>query len=79
MMQRLMIQAEPELIEQVKRRAAERGVSAAHVWREAARHEVGTGEERIPPPLTCIGAFASGRGDLSRRASEDEFEPEPYR
>lgn len=74
-----MIQAEPELIERVKRRAAQRGISAAQVWREAAQHEVGEYEERIPPPLTCIGAFSSGRGDLSRRASEDEFEPEPFR
>lgn len=74
-----MIQAEPELIERVKRRAAERGVSAAHVWREAARHEVGADEERIPPPLTCIGAFASGRSDLSELASEAIFEPRSWR
>jgi Ribbon-helix-helix protein, copG family len=79
MMQRLMIQAEPELIERVKRRAAQRGVSASQVWREAARHEVGPDEEQIPPPLTFIGAFSSKRGDLSRRASEDEYEPEPFR
>jgi hypothetical protein len=74
-----MIQAEAELIERAKRRAAERGVSVAEIWREALRHELGPDEERIPPPLTCIGAFASERGDLSRRASEDEYEPEPFR
>lgn len=74
-----MIQAEPELIERVKRRAAQRGVSAAQVWRDAAEHELGPDGERVPPLLTCIGAFASERGDLSRRASEDEFEPEPFR
>ena len=27
------------------------------------------------PPVTCIGMFSSGRGDLSARASRDEFEP----
>jgi hypothetical protein len=79
MMQRLMIQAEPELIQRVKRRAAQRGVSASQVWREAARHEVGPDEERIPPPLTCIGAFSSGRSDLSELASEDIFEPRSWR
>jgi hypothetical protein len=31
------------------------------------------------PPLTCIGAFSSGRGDLSKLAAEDVFEPEPSR
>jgi hypothetical protein len=79
MMQRLMIQAEPELIERVKRRAAKRGISAAQVWREGARHEVGEGEERIPPPLTCIGAFSSDRSDLSELASESIFEPRSWR
>ena len=49
--------------------------------REAMEHELGVDdqEEPLAPPLNCIGAFASGRGDLSRRASEDEFEPEPFR
>jgi hypothetical protein len=79
MMQRLMIQAEPELIQRAKRRATERGVSVAQVVREAMQHELGPGKERIPPPLTCIGIGHSGRGDLSRRASEDEYEPEPFR
>ncbi len=80
MMQRLMIQAEPELIERAKRRARERGVSVAHVVREAMEHELGAAaEEPIPPPLHCIGIGRSGRGDLSRRASEDEYEPEPFR
>jgi hypothetical protein len=79
MMQRLMIQAEPELIERAKRRAQERGVSVAQVVRDAIEHELGDTEERIPPPLSCIGIGRSGRGDLSRRASEDEYEPEPFR
>ncbi len=74
-----MIQAEPELVERAKRRAAERGVSAAQIWREALLHELGPEEERIPPPLTCIGAFASGRSDLSELASQDVFEPRSWR
>ncbi|HEV3033975.1 MAG TPA: hypothetical protein VGX72_04215 [Solirubrobacteraceae bacterium] len=80
MMQRLMIQAEPELVERARRRARERGVSVAQVVREALEHELRTtDDEPTPPPLNCIGAFSSGRGDLSRRASEDEYEPEPFR
>ena len=81
MMQRLMIQAEPELIERAKRRARERGVSVAQVVREAMERELGSvdEEEPIPPPLTCIGVISSGRSDLSRLASEDIFEPEPFR
>lgn len=80
MMQRLMIQAEPELVARAKRRAAERGVSVAQVVREAMEHELGSvKEEQIPPPLTCIGALKSGRSDLSRLASEDIFEPAPWR
>jgi Ribbon-helix-helix protein, copG family len=79
-MQRLMIQAEPELLERTKRRARERGVSVAQVVREAIEHELGPGEEQAtPPPFTLIGAYASKHGDLSRRASEDEYEPEPFR
>jgi hypothetical protein len=78
MMQRLMIQAEPELVERAKRRARERGVSVAQVVREALEHELDAGE-RIPPPLRCVGVISSGRSDLSRLASEDVYEPEPFR
>jgi hypothetical protein len=78
MMQRIMIQAEPELVERAKRRAQERGVSVAQVVREALEHELDA-EERIPPPLRCIGVISSGRSDLSRLASEDVYEPEPFR
>jgi predicted DNA-binding protein len=77
MMQRLMIQAEPELVERTKRRAAERGVSVAQVVREAIEHELG--DEPEQPPFSLIGAFRSSRGDLSQLASEDIFEPEPWR
>ena len=79
MMQRLMIQADPELVERAKRRAAERGVSVAQLVREAMEHELASPAERIPPPLTCVGVFRSGRSDLSRLASEDIFEPDSWR
>jgi hypothetical protein len=79
MMQRLMIQAEPELVERAKRRAAERGVSVAQVVREALEHELDSPDEQTPPPLTCIGVFNSGRSDLSRLASEQIFMPLSWR
>jgi hypothetical protein len=79
MMQRIMIQAEPELVERAKRRAQERGVSVAQVVREALEHELDGTAERIPPPLRCVGVISSGRSDLSRLASEDVYEPEPFR
>jgi hypothetical protein len=47
MMQRLMIQADPE--------------------------------EQVPPPLTCVGAFDSGRSDLSELASDHIFMPRSWR
>jgi hypothetical protein len=52
---------------------------------DALEHEIGqaaprsTRDEDEQPPLTCIGAFRSGRGDLSKLASEDVFEPDPFR
>jgi hypothetical protein len=79
MMQRLMIQAEPELVERAKRRARERGVSVAQIVREAIIEKLGDDTGTRQPPLKIIGAFSSERGDLSRRASEDEYEPPPFR
>jgi predicted DNA-binding protein len=81
MMQRMMIQAEPELVERAKRRARERGVSVAQVVREALEHElaVDEDEELLAPPLRHVGVVSSGHGSLARLASEDIFEPEPFR
>ncbi len=55
MMQRLMIEATPELME----------------------HKLG--DEPQQPRFSLIGAFRSGRDDLSRLAGEDVFEPAPWR
>jgi hypothetical protein len=77
-MKRIMIQADEWLLARARRRAAERGVSVAQVVREALERDLGY--EDVPPrPLVCIGAVSSSAGDLSRRASDDEFEAEPYR
>ena len=75
-MRRLIIQANDELLERARRRAAARGVSIAQVVRDALEKELG--DERPPEPLS-LGKYRSGSGDLSRRASEDEYEPTSWR
>jgi hypothetical protein len=48
---------------------ARRALDAAH----------GNGSGAPQPSFSLIGAFRSGRDDLSQLASDDEFEPEPFR
>lgn len=43
---------------------------------EAAR---GNGSENAQQRFSLIGAFRSDRNDLGQLASDDEFEPEPFR
>ncbi len=72
-----MVQADERLLDLARQRAAERGVSIAQVFRDALERDLGA--ERVPPPLRSIGAVSSAGGGLSRRATDDEYEPEPYR
>lgn len=76
-MKRIMVQADERLLDRARRRAAERGVSVAQVFRDALERDLG--EDSAPPSLTSIGIVRSNTGDLSRRASDDAYEPEPYR
>jgi hypothetical protein len=84
------IEVDAELLERAERVAEERGVAVPQLVQDALEHELGEAapkpqrgpqskDEGEQPPLTCIGAFSSGRGDLSKLASEDVFEPEPFR
>lgn len=84
------VEVDAELLERAQRVAEERGVAVPQLVQEALEHELGEAapepqrgpqskDEGEQPPLTCIGAFSSGRGDLSKLASEDVFEPEPFR
>lgn len=77
-----------ELLERARRVARERGVEVPELVREALEHELADAggehpssakDEGEQPPVTCIGAFSSGRGDLSKLAAEDSFEPRPSR
>ncbi len=71
MMQRLMIQAEPELLESAKRRAAERGVSVAQIVREAIGRELGDG----PGRASRVRRSWLPRGELVRRLAIARADP----
>jgi hypothetical protein len=80
-----IVEIEVDLLERARRVARERGVEVPQLVQDALEHEIGAaapranGDQGEQPPLTFIGAFHSGRGDLSKVASEDVFEPEPFR
>lgn len=83
--ERASVEIEGELLERARRVARERGVEISQLVHEALEHEVGAAaprpgrDEGEQPTLTLIGALHSGRGDLSKLASEDAFEAEPFR
>lgn len=84
------VEVDTDLLERVRQVADKRGVAVSQLVEEALERELaeatpgpqlpskgeGEGEQ---PAFSCIGAFSSGRGDLSKLASEDVFEPEPFR
>ena len=72
-----MIQADEALLERARQVAKDRGVSVAQVVRAALEREVGPPARQ--PDIKSAGAFDSGRGDLSRRAADDEYAPPPFR
>ena len=75
-MTRLIIQAEEELLDRARRRAAERGVSIAQVVRDALEQALANDGQPIPRNL---GKFSSGTTDTSERASNGEYMPPPWR
>jgi len=72
------VEVDPELLERARKVAGERGVAVPQLVNEALEHELGPGDGE-QPPVTCIGMFESGRGDLSELASRDVYEPPPFR
>jgi hypothetical protein len=76
-MKRVMVQADPALLERARHAARRRGITFPELVRQALERELaGEGPQ---PPLRSIGAFESGRTDLSRRADAGEYEPQPFR
>ncbi len=71
----MIFQADEELLERVRERARERGVSVAQVVRDALEHELGQRRERPRPK--SIGMGWSDIPDLASR--EDLFVPDPWR
>lgn len=84
------VEVDTDLLERARQVADERGVAVPQLVKEALERELAEAkpDPHLPskgegdgdqPPLSCVGAFSSGRGDLSKLASEDVFEPEPFR
>ena len=63
--------ADPEVLKKLRALARERGVSMAELAREALAEKA---NELRPRPLS-LGAGASGRRDVSRRAGVGRTEP----
>ncbi len=76
-MERMIFQADTDLLDRVRHRARQRGVSVAHVVRDALERELG--EEGKRPRPRSIGTGRSGiAGGISRRVDE-LYEPETWR
>lgn len=74
-MKRFVVSLPDELFLALQKAANKRRTSIASVLREAAEKEV------CPPrprPRT-IGIASSGDGNLARRATEEQFVPDPFR
>jgi hypothetical protein len=74
-MRRTTIVAPDELLDRLRRLAAERGVSLAVVIREALEEKV----KSYHPRPRSLGVGASGHRDTARRAGEERPEPRPWR
>jgi hypothetical protein len=72
-----MIEADPKLVERARQAADERGVGVSQFVNGALERALD--DEAPQPPFSLIGAFKTGRSDLSARASRDEFEPRSFR
>lgn len=74
-MRRTTITAPDELIERLRREAAERGVSLATVIREALEEKA----QAYHPKPHSLGVGDSGRTDIARRTTEEPVVPQPWR
>jgi metal-responsive CopG/Arc/MetJ family transcriptional regulator len=74
-MRRTTIMAPEDLLERLRRMAADRGTSVAELIREALEDKVKT---HRPRPRS-LGIGASGHTNTARRTGEEPAIPEPWR
>lgn len=70
------VELDADLARRARREAERRGITLRQLVEDAIRRELG---DEPQPPFSLIGAFRSGRSDLSRLASEGNFEPDSFR
>jgi len=81
-MERTQISLEPEQADRLRRLARERGVSMAHLIRDAVERSYGsalappTRTELLERAMTAVGCASSGLGDLA--ADHDRYLDEAY-
>lgn len=71
------VELDAELAQRARREAEGMGITLRQFVTGALERELTNKSSQ--PPFSLIGAFSSKRGDLSKLASEDVFEPEPFR
>ena len=71
------VEVDAELVECARRKAEGMGITLRQFVTGALERELTNDSPQ--PPFSLIGAFSSRRGDLSKLASEDAYEPEPFR
>jgi len=71
------VELDTELAQRVRWEAEGMGITLRQFVTGVLERELTN--ESPQPPFSLIGAFSSKRGDLSKLASEDVFEPEPFR
>ena len=74
-MRRTTIVAPDDLLERLRRVAAERGISVAALIREALEEKARSWR----PKPRSLGIGDSGRTDIARRTAEESVIPEPWR
>ncbi len=74
-MRRTTIVASDELIERLRRAAADRGVSMATLIREALEEKA----KSYRPRPRSLGIGDSGQTTIARRTAEESMVPEPWR
>ena len=75
-MKRTTIVAPQELLDKLRREAAERRISLASLIREALEEKA---KSRPRPKPRSLGMGDSGYTDIARRAGEERPEPPPWR